>query len=179
MSVAAVGGWLFGWSEAQIAGIASVGRPLASLAIRQGLGLGLSGNQIQQILSSLGVGIRRQNLQGMVRNARATLRSEQLAASYDLGAVPSMGHVPETEFGSMSGNYHKVNVTFSEVIDGERAESTMSIIIRTDEPITVQEAVARAKHTFDRMATSDNYQPRTFLYGEYGGIRKQVARSRR
>ena len=176
MSIMAVGGWLAGWSESQIAGIASVGRPLAISAIRQGLGLGLSGNQMQKILSGLGVGIRRQNLQGMVRSAQIANLSAQQAARFDLHAIPTAGKVHEDTFGTMTGYYHKVNVTFTEVIDGERSESTMRVIIRTEEPITVAEASRRAKDVFDTMGTHDSGEGRTFLYSEYGGVVRQIAK---
>ena len=170
MSIEAIGGWLIGWSESQLSGIIGVSRPMMSAAVRAGLGQGLSANQMLDILKGQGLGVRRQDFLDIVRNAKASQRSESMAMSYNLGDVPTMGTVPEVQLGNLTGYVHQVDITSTQTLDGVRQQITKRFYLRTDEPITVQEATVRARQVFDQAAVLEQYEGQRFLYAQYAGV---------
>lgn len=177
MTTALLGEWLAGWTESQIAGLGYVSRPMLGAAIQQGLTQGFSANAMLNALKLQGVGMRRQNFLDAVRNVRASMESEIAATGYDLNDVPTAGKVPELVFGTKTTNLHRVDITATRTIDGIRGQFTSRIFVRTNEPITVEEAIARGKEIFDQMSGSEKYDIQTYLYAQYAGVIHQTART--
>lgn len=174
MSVIGLGGFLEGLEGFQVQALTTGARGLLSSAIRSGIEQGLSANEMLRQFQSYGAGIRRQDFLDIARNVGASMRSEEMAPSYSLYDIPSMGYVPEVEVGNLTGNWHRVDVTFSETVDGERTQFTKRIFLRTDEPITVETALNRAYGIFKEQLSSTDYEPRRFLYAQYAGVVRQT-----
>jgi len=176
MSIATIGGWLAGWSESQVAGLTAVSRPLFRAAVGQGLDLGMSRNQMLQELISRGVGIRRQTFLDAARVVTGHRLAGEQAASYDLASVPTMGKVHVVEYGNSDVYVHKIDIASTRTIDGVREQISSKYFIRTNEPITVQDATVRAKQMFDAGEIDGKYEGRVFLYSQYAGVVHQVPR---
>ena len=168
--------WLAGWSEEQIAGLATVGRPMLGSAIAQGLANGFKVTQMYDSMRLAGVGMRKQNFLDAARAVGASREAHAIGSALDLNAVPTASKVMSLEFGTLSGLVHRVDITATRTIDGIREQFTTRTFVRTNEPLTVQDAIAQAKSIFDNLFRNEMYDSQQFLFAQYAGVINQVPR---
>lgn len=176
MPIPLIAGWLADWSEGQVAGLGAVSRPMLGSAIQQGFEQGFNATQMYNSMRVAGIGMRKQNFLDAARSVRASMESHSLGRAMDLNEIPTAGKVMDMEFGTQTGNIHRVDITATRTIDGVREQFTTRTFVRTNEPISVQEATSRARDIFDNMFRNEMYDSQQFLFAQYAGVINQVAR---
>jgi len=127
---------------------------LALPYISHGVAAGLSGDQIQSALSSAGLGVRRQNLLGVIRVMRSqTAATQTIRGSKAASFVPPNLLTPTLGFPRNVYQY-KYSVTGLDPLTGETR--TQFVIVGSDTPMKLADAEAEALAIIERSA--DRYK---------------------
>ena len=172
-----IGAWLEGWTAEQIAGLGSVSRSMLGSAIQQGFESGFNATQMYNSMRIAGVGMRKQNFLDAARSVAQSMQAARLGAALDLNAVPTAGGIETMQFGTQSGIIHRVDITATRTIDGVREQFVTRTFVRTNEPITVQEAISQAQTIFNNMYRNEMYDSQQYLFAQYAGAINQVSRA--
>lgn len=176
MPIPEIAEWLSGWSSESIAGLGNVSRSMLGSAISQGFAEGFNATEMYNSMRLAGVGMRKQNFLDAARSVKQGAAAQDVGIGLDLNSIPTESKVINMEFGTKTGNIHRVDVTATRTIDGIREQFTTRTFVRTDEPITVQDAISKARDIFDNMFRNEMYDSQQFLFAQYAGVIKQTAR---
>lgn len=168
--LAAAASFFDGWSADALGGLSTVGRPLLQSAMKQAMAEGYSANRFLTELKSFGYGMRRQDFLALWKSTAGIAADETLAHRVMMDFVPTGANSPTAVFGKVSGLYHKVVLTSTKVVDGERITSRKTVVVRGPEGQTVGQIITQATNLASTVeGGSPDLSSGRFLAAQYAG----------